>query len=598
MTAMLETGDSPLPFVPDEWFFSQEGKVIRIRVSSKSNPVCFKRRQRGHLGTDTSCPKTRESAKSKALKTANLQEVPNKQGYWFVPEAQYAGWVFNDNLDSPDWVWTIAGEPTPRPEVYPPYDSRWQALKTEKKAPKCFTRDPVINVEALKQEMWEKDLCADLQTIQETTERDWVEAVKRYQEEERSKGELPKQRTYCRRGKRRQQKSESEQTTEKEGTDESMEEGEKAAVQGEPEGGEKPSVGGKRKHTDGQRDRDDSDDEQGQTWKEGYPWSGQQEKELLAYIRSYEKVRQEKFELQLILHKEEQKNKLKTATPNTSQLIPLSENPFAPLEREEELSAFLAGKYCESKEDQIMEAAEKRGNKTNEKKQRAGKKLQKVKPSQILLEQTDQPEREKSEANEDLNKGLTREMQLGIQVEASYAQNMRLTDLNGEISLRTVTVQDLQHKDHEAFWERAKREASTLLPSRAIIPVQWDPLEEQWKVAAQEDLSVLRWQLGQKKEDLLKRVSKGKTTSIMGLAGKTRQVGLQKQMDRAGNADGREQEQYDARPLLVCLEQDAALADDLKWRPWWWVSSLPVTALSNETTLTQNVAAWATLLES
>ncbi|GBG63385.1 hypothetical protein CBR_g38007 [Chara braunii] len=80
-----------------------------------------------------------------------------------------------------------------------------------------------------------------------------------------------------------------------------------------------------------------------------------------------------------------EKNRQKDAATTPAQLIPLSENPFAPLEREDDLAAFFAEKYCAVKDDQSMEidgtnatqeekAKEKRKNlpKASERKTRVG----------------------------------------------------------------------------------------------------------------------------------------------------------------------------------------------------------------------------------
>ncbi|GBG92148.1 hypothetical protein CBR_g54449 [Chara braunii] len=586
-------GNNTLPFIPDEWFFAQEGKVIRITVSSKNNPLCFKCRQRGHLGTDASCPKTKETVKPKVLKTASLQEVADKKGYWYIPEAQYAGWVFNDNLDTPDWVWTIQGEPTPKPDVYPPYESRWQTLNTGKKSPKSFIRDPVINIETLKQEIWERDLSADLQSVQENIERGWVEAVKKYQGEEREREESQAQKTYVRRRRRGQSVHEQIKVKEMEGTDESMGEGGAGQALGENEELSGAAVGGKRKHIEGQKDRESVDEEQERDLEEGYPWEGLQEDELRKYIEIFEKQRDDNYELQLILQKEELKNKTKAEAASPSLHILLSENPFAPLEKEEEVATYFAEKYCAAKEDQEMEGGEREGVSTERKnKMPKGRQLQKYKPTSVLEEQG------KGKGQEDAGKVLSTVAQLGIQLQALEAQNARLTDQNKEAALRTVTVRDIQCNDQDTLWVRARREASILLLSRAVIPIRRDSLANQWEVAVHEDLSVPRWQLGQKREDLLKKISKEGEPVFMGLPGELQRGGGAVHGETLEGEGGKDQPQYDTRPLLICLDHKTEIQDGLMWKPWWWLTELPVTALGSDSKMAQNVVVLASLLES
>ncbi|GBG59846.1 hypothetical protein CBR_g66649 [Chara braunii] len=379
---------------------------------------------------------------------------------------------------------------------------------------------------------------------------------------------------------------------EAEGSDENTEKGARDTAMKEGEEEENPMVGGKRKHSEGQKEREDREEEQGNPESEGYPWSGKQEKELLEYIQIYEKLRQDNFELQLILPREEQKSKQKAKIPNPSQLIPLSENPFAPLEREEEPATLFAEKYVATKEHHEMEIDGNNSGMLKEKNQNKGKKLPNCRHSQFFMDQG------KHQGQEEQSKGMTTITQLGIQVEALYAQNSRLADLNREMSLRTVTDQDLQHKAHEEFWKRAEKEASTLLPSRAVIPVQRNPVTEEWNVALHEDLSVIRWQLGQKREDVLKKISKRKETNFMGLAGKLQKEGETERSETVGGSDGKGQAQHDARSLIVWLDQGTKLSQDLQWRPWWWMTALLVTALGGETTMTQNAVALATLVDS
>ncbi|GBG83889.1 hypothetical protein CBR_g37759 [Chara braunii] len=429
--------------------------------------------------------------------------------------------------------------------------------------------------------------------LKENTEREWVEAVKRYQGEESGREENQVQKNYVRRRRKGQGSSVQGKEKEAKGTDESMGEGGAEPETGENEELPSPVVGDKRKHTEGQTDRESVEEEQEQDREEGYPWEGLQERELRDYINFFEKERDDNYELQLILHREEKRNKTKAEIANPTMHIPLTENPFAPLEKEEDLATYFAEKYCASKEDQEMEVGE--GDEEGEEKKNKklkGRRLQKYKPTPILEEQG------KGKDQEGADKFLSSIAHLGIQLRALEAQNAHLVDLNREMSLRTVTVRDIQCSDQDKLWERARMEASTLLHSRAVIPIRRDPLAKQWKVAVHEDLSIPRWQRGQKREDLLKKISKGGEAVFMGLAGEQPKEGGGVLGEAQVREEGKEQTQFDARPLLICLDHKAELQNGLRWKPWWWLTEVTVTALGSDAMMTQNAVALATLLDS
>ncbi|GBG71843.1 hypothetical protein CBR_g10782 [Chara braunii] len=98
-------------------------------VPGKGPEVSYHRRGRGrgHLGS--SCPQGslgETGGKRVALKQSMMQECESKPGVWYINAAQYRGWSFDDNLENPKWVWVMKGDPTVKPDIYPPYDSRWR----------------------------------------------------------------------------------------------------------------------------------------------------------------------------------------------------------------------------------------------------------------------------------------------------------------------------------------------------------------------------------------------------------------------------------------------------------------------------------------
>ncbi|GBG74005.1 hypothetical protein CBR_g17715 [Chara braunii] len=71
------------------------------------------------------CPQSGAESKPIQLRQSMLVEPDNKPGVWFINLVQYQGWIFDDNLDIPRWVWVLQGVSTVKPDIYPPYDGRW-----------------------------------------------------------------------------------------------------------------------------------------------------------------------------------------------------------------------------------------------------------------------------------------------------------------------------------------------------------------------------------------------------------------------------------------------------------------------------------------
>ncbi|GBG79886.1 hypothetical protein CBR_g30151 [Chara braunii] len=72
------------------------------------------------------CPQSEAGSKPIQLRQSMLEESDNKPGIWYINAAQYRGWTFYDNLESPRWVWVLQESPTLKPDIYPPYDNKWR----------------------------------------------------------------------------------------------------------------------------------------------------------------------------------------------------------------------------------------------------------------------------------------------------------------------------------------------------------------------------------------------------------------------------------------------------------------------------------------
>ncbi|GBG64660.1 hypothetical protein CBR_g45715 [Chara braunii] len=93
MTVVLEVKiDDPSVF-PPTWKLQIENRVVEVRVSTKTSPICFRSRKRGHMGTGPNCPKFPKQSKEKKLLPNMLVEVEDAPGTWFVADSNYDGYV-------------------------------------------------------------------------------------------------------------------------------------------------------------------------------------------------------------------------------------------------------------------------------------------------------------------------------------------------------------------------------------------------------------------------------------------------------------------------------------------------------------------------
>ncbi|GBG90324.1 hypothetical protein CBR_g50573 [Chara braunii] len=92
------------------------------------------------------CPQswTGSGGRQPQLKQSMLIESDNKPGVWYVNASQYRGWIFDDNLETPGWVWVLNTMPAIKPDIYPPYDSQTGAKRMEDKEVGYITK-PMID---------------------------------------------------------------------------------------------------------------------------------------------------------------------------------------------------------------------------------------------------------------------------------------------------------------------------------------------------------------------------------------------------------------------------------------------------------------------
>ncbi|GBG67189.1 hypothetical protein CBR_g84853 [Chara braunii] len=170
--AVLEVNTDTNPEFPEEWEFCIGEEASSVTVSTKDAPICFRCRERGHLGTDPACPRSPEHSKEKKLRQNMRVEVEEAKGIWFVNDQDYNGWVFDDTIDDPKWIWTYNTNPsTKQPDIFPPSDSRWHAVGAKKVTgiPGKIHKDQIIDPRAIREEKKHKDLLWDMETIRTET---------------------------------------------------------------------------------------------------------------------------------------------------------------------------------------------------------------------------------------------------------------------------------------------------------------------------------------------------------------------------------------------------------------------------------------------
>ncbi|GBG76558.1 hypothetical protein CBR_g22306 [Chara braunii] len=97
-----------------------------------------------------------------------LVEVEEAKGIWFVNDQDYNGWVVDDTIEDPTWIWTYNSSPTTKqPDIFPPSDNRWHAVGAKKVTgiPGKIHKDQIIDPRAIKEEKKHEDLLWDMETI-------------------------------------------------------------------------------------------------------------------------------------------------------------------------------------------------------------------------------------------------------------------------------------------------------------------------------------------------------------------------------------------------------------------------------------------------
>ncbi|GBG62312.1 hypothetical protein CBR_g29920 [Chara braunii] len=172
MTIVLEVKADDPPVFPPMWEFQLQDRVQEITVSTKTSPICFRCRERGHVGSDPPCPKYPKNQKEKKLLPNKLVEVEGAPRTWYIVDPMYDGWVFDENLEEPEWVWHFTDkEPTTKkPDIFPLADSGWQKKATGKETdnPAKIRAVPINDSRVILEEKTRENLIWDLDLLDQT----------------------------------------------------------------------------------------------------------------------------------------------------------------------------------------------------------------------------------------------------------------------------------------------------------------------------------------------------------------------------------------------------------------------------------------------
>ncbi|GBG79439.1 hypothetical protein CBR_g29586 [Chara braunii] len=534
--ACLNTQGAVPPQLPEFWHFAVRDQTVKVEVSTKSNPVCFKCRQRGHMGTDPRCPKNADSARNKPLKWTNLEEVEGEPGFWFVRDAKYIGWVFNENLETPDWVWVLGGAPSQRPDIYPPSDNSWQTKNVGKKSPKIFTTDQVLNKQRVQEERRLRDLQMDLDETGELAERRWTEVVKERgangMQTDPAANNATSSIQYTRKGnsgttQRKETTADQENTREQ---DVKMTEDRRIGVKRKGEEITKEEAMGRETEEEYHHGQEEEE------------WENRPIEKIKEYIQVMKAQRASMFELHMAYVREEEKAR--------GGEIPLTTNPYEPLNEEEEMVEYYAQQYCRIKKDQTRKQKAREGGEeqreeggwredrykmpelpeTYNKKRKAEEKKKgnpkggKGKGSKEQGENAKgQGEKgkngNKSQMQQEQGEQINERESLLLQSEVLEAQVQRLADLNEEMRLKTVTVGSLNECTQTEFWNKAAATSKMILPSRTILAMMFDELTEEWQIATAANFALPRLQRGQSIKEKLTFAVLEKVPTKIGLLG-------------------------------------------------------------------------------
>ncbi|GBG77552.1 hypothetical protein CBR_g23998 [Chara braunii] len=591
MTAILDVQTYDPPVFPPVWKFQIENRLIEVRISTRTSPICLRCRERGHLGTDPTCPKFLKQAKERKLLPNMLVEVEDAPGIWFVAHPSYDGWVFDDNLDEPDWVWHF-GDQNPsvkKPDVFPPADSRWQKKATGKVRgnPTKINTNPITDSRVIREEKAREDLLWDLDTIREQIEHEINKEPFAFREALKQAEQVDLQ-TYKRRDK--VQVDNKRQLHE---DDRSLEKGigpkrRKAGESTEGKGTETSETGVEGEGMEMDMTGGEGDDEAG--GRNNTPDAGSAEEEdrstqSLTWLRdSVEKAKRERehaFDVRVACLKHAERSQV-NGKKNAFAGINNSSSQYEMLkkERAEEFSEFAAFRYAEKKRarDQGTVDKDKTIPTTNDN-------FQDLRPK---ARKTGKNQRRKETNNEQVEAQEKSERVLLEKEEAVVLSQMeKLRKWNKEYASEFTSIAQIARGEVPRVIEAARSARRTLRNIQPLITARYVRKAKEWQITTDVAFKIPHFVEGENVIKLLK--GKVTTETPLGLFETVTIEEEQTVLDTQKESDNPLKSSNEASrnsprafsPLIAKMPESTQLRPGMIWKPWRTVTEVPYSILAD-----------------
>ncbi|GBG79284.1 hypothetical protein CBR_g29434 [Chara braunii] len=515
-----------------------------------------------------------------------LLEVEDAPGTWFVADPTYDGWVFDDNLDEPDWVWhfTDLTPTTKKPDIFPPADSRWQKKATGKVRgnPTKINTMPLTDSRVIREEKAREDLLTDLVTIREQIEEEYSKNLDSFKEALKQ-AEL---QTYKRRVKaqpdNKRQLHEGGKAREKEsGPKRRRAEGSAGERDNNKSGADNEGEG-----MDFDAAGEQADDEADPKPESGPAEEDEHEREeqSLAWIRHYlEKAKRERehaFDVCVACLRHAERSQA-NGKKNVIAGISSSPNQFAALlkVKADEFSEYAAFRYAEKKR------AREHGTEDKDKTIPTTKDIfQDRRPKTRKTSKT----QKKRESNEEQGGGEDKSEQdlLEKEIAVVLSQTEKLKKWNREYAPEYTTIVQLAKGKAPMVVEAANAARRTLRNIRPLIAARYDPKVREWLVATDVAFQIPHFVEG---ENVVKALRNHVTFEAP--LGLFETVALESNMDKTESQEGSESDPKTKElagrksprafsPLIAKMPEETQLHSGMRWRPWRTVAKVPYNILA------------------
>ncbi|GBG81430.1 hypothetical protein CBR_g32107 [Chara braunii] len=584
---VLEVKTDNPPVFPHAWKLQIENSVVEIKVSTKTAPICFRCRERGHMGTYPNCLKFPKQTKEHKLLANMMVEVGDAPSIWFIADSNYNGWVFYDNLEEPDWVWHYADQEliVKKPNIFPPADSRWQKKATGKMTgnPSKIRTDPLIDSRVIREEKDREDLLRDLDIVRD-------QEVQEFNKEPATVRILLQNMEQTALHKKKGGQTDNKRSLENGGHKENQEGGLKkrrATKIGDsktsinaPAGKEGKDKTSEERGTESEQGTEGSNSKKGNSKNDSEGELGQSLQWLRDYVDKVKREREHAFDVRVAWSKHAEKLQTSGKKGLLGAWGP-SSNQFHALRKAkaEELSEYTAFRYAEKKrakeqgvkdKDKTVPESKDEFQDLRPKKWKSGKNQKKKVPDTMPAEFQD-------------DSGRTLLEQEAVAV---MAQTDKLKKLNEEYAPEFTTISHIAKKQAPLVVETARSSRLTLMNIRPLIVARYLDKVNEWQVATDVSFQISCFEEGQNVADILRE--KVTTDFPLGVydtvSDEMAQQDTQSQTEQEDPASHRtKQARHPPQafsPLIVKLSTTASLKTGMRWRPWRTITAVPYSVLA------------------